>query len=471
MSFIIVGAGVVGLQVARRLIEEQKDVTIIEQSEEAARYAASRLDCMVITGQGNNLEVLRHAGVERAEYFIALTGSDEINMICCSLVAAEFQVPHKVARVRAVEYLETQMTEQRYLGIDYVINPETEAAKTIIQQLDTGARNYVMVFENMDIHIQRILVDDDSPFANKAIHQLPAILPFSFVVPVIQRDSNIIIPDGNTMVLEGDEMYVAAKENDVKRIFQVLGEKESQAKRILLVGGGTIGRLVLHHLLGDGLSAPGFFKRLTRLVRRRSSRTVKIVERDYQKCKMLSDHYPEALVINADISEENIFEEEGLSECDLMITATENSEMNIVAGLYARKMGIDRAITLVRSENYAHIAEELGINVVVSLKHTVVNSILRYLLKGNISTIQTAGRGLVEFLELQVEQGSRIVGEQIKNLRLPPETLILYINRGERTYIPDGNSVLESGDHIIILARKEFVPRIEDLVTNSASGQ
>jgi trk system potassium uptake protein TrkA len=466
MSIIIVGAGVVGLQVAKRLIDEHKDVSIIEVNEEAARYAASRLDCMVITGQGNNLDILRKAGAERAEYFIALTGSDEINMICCSLVAAEFRVPHKVARVRNVEYLETQMTEQRYLGIDYIINPETEAAKNIIQQLDTGARNYVMVFENMDIQIQRILVDDNSPFANKAVHQLPAILPISFVVPVIQRDLDIIIPDGNSMILEGDEVYVAAKEEDVKRLYQVLGEKENQVKHILLVGGGAIGRLVLQHLLGGGASEPGFLRRLTRMVRRRNSRSVKVVERDYAKCELLSDKYPEALVINADISEENIFEEEGLDQSELMITATENSELNIVAGLYARKIGIDRAITLVRSENYAHIAEELGINVIVSLKNTVVNSILRYLLKGNISTIQTAGRGLIDFLELQVESGSRIAGQQIKDLRLPPETLILYVHRADRTFIPDGNSSLQSGDHVIILARKEFVPRIEELVTH-----
>jgi trk system potassium uptake protein TrkA len=471
MSVIIVGAGVVGLQVARRLIDERKDVTIIEENEEAARYASSRLDCMVVTGQGNNLEILRKAGAERAEYFIALTGSDEINMICCSLVAAEFKVPNKVARVRNVEYLETRMTEQRYLGIDYIINPETEAAKTIIQQLDTGARNYVMVFENMDIHIQRILVDAESPFANKAVHQLPAILPLSFVVPVIQRDSDIIIPDGNSMILEGDEVYIAAKEEDVKRIYQILGEKDNQPKHILLVGGGSIGRLVLQHLLAGGTHAPGFLKRLTRMVRRKSNKSVRVVERDYAKCKLLSDQYPDALVINADISEENIFEEEGLDQCDLMITATENSEMNIVAGLYARKIGIDRAITLVRSENYAHIAEELGINVIVSLKNTVVNSILRYLLKGNISTIQTAGRGLIEFLELQVDPGSRIAGQSLKDLRLPPETLILYIHRGDRTFIPDGNSALQSGDHFIILARKEFVPRIEELVTYAGDSQ
>lgn len=467
MSIIIVGAGVVGFQVARRLIDEKKDVTIIEQREETARYVSSRLDCMVIHGQGNNLDVLRKAGAAKAEYFIALTGSDEINMICCSLVAAEFQVPNKVARVRNVEYMETRMTEQRYLGIDYIINPETEAAKSIIQQLGTGARNYVMMFENMDIQIQRIVVDKDSLFAGKVVHQLPSLLPISFLVPVIQRDVDIIIPDGNTTILEGDELYIAAKEEDVKRIYKHLGEKESQVKRILIVGGGSIGRLLLSNLMGGSEQAPGFFRRLTRLVTRRNSKSVRVVERDYQKCKQLSELYPEALVIHADISEENIFEDEGLETSDLLITATENSELNIVAGLYARQIGIDRTITMVRSENYAHIAGELGMNVIVSLKNTVVNSILRYLLKGNISSIQTAAKGLIDFLELQVETGSKMVGQQLKDIRLPPETLILYIHRNDQTFIPDGNSVLHSGDHIIILARKEFIPRIEELVINS----
>lgn len=470
MSAIIVGAGVVGLQVARRLIDENKDVTIVEQNEETARYAASRLDCMIIHGQGNNLDVLRRAGAESAEYFIALTGSDEINMICCSLVAAEFKIPYKVARVRNVEYLETQMTEQRYLGIDFIINPETEAAKTIIHQIETGAKNYVMVFENMDIQIQRVPIDKHSPVLGKALHELNKMLSLPFVVPVIQRGQSVIIPDGNTLLLEGDQMYVAAKEHDLRSISDFLEDTKDEVKKILLVGGGTIGKLVLAHLLNHHSAATGIFKRISRLVRRRGTKQLRVVERDYAKCKELSDQYPDALVINADISEENIFEEEGLSECDLMITATENSELNIVAGLYARKVGIDKAISLVRTENYAHIAEELGINVVVSLKHTVVNSILRYLLKGNISTIQTAARGMIEFLELQVEDGSRISGEMIKNLRLPPETLVLYVRRGQQTFIPDGDSSLLGGDHVIILARKEFVPRIEQLVTATREG-
>ncbi|WP_053335734.1 Trk system potassium transporter TrkA [Salinispira pacifica] len=470
MNIIIVGAGVVGFQVARRLIDEGKNVTIIEQHEESARYAGARLDCMVLTGQGNDLEILRKAGAEKADYFIALTGSDEINMICCSLVAAEFRIPNKVARVRNVEYMQTQMAEQRYLGIDYMINPETEAAKNIIQQLDTGARNYVMVFENLDIQIQRFVVSGRSPFANMVIHKLPSLLPLPFIVPVIQREEQTIIPDGSTTILEGDEMYIAAKEADFKKIHQFLGEKQESLKRVLVVGGGSIGRMVLHHLMGNELQEQTFFRRFTRMVRRKNARSVRVVERDYQKCKQISDRYPDALVINADISEEDIFEEEQLNECDLLITATENPELNIVAGLYARKIGIDRAITLVRSENYAHIASELGINVIVSLKDTVVNSILKYLLKGNVTSIQTAARGKIDFLELQVEPESQIVGRTLREIRFPPETLLLYINREKKTFIPDGDARVEANDHILILARKEFVPRIEDLVTASSDG-
>ncbi len=458
----------VGFQVARQLIDEGKNVAIIEQNEEAARYASSRLDCIVIVGQGNNIEVLRKARLEKADFFIALTGSDEINMICCSLVAAEFQTPHKVARIRNIEYMETRMAEQRYLGIDYMINPETEAARNIIRQLDTGARNYVMIFENLDIQIQRFHVPAKSPFANRAVHTIHGFLQFPFIVPVIQRDTDIIIPDGSSMILEGDELYIAAVESDMQKIYQVLGEKNDQARRILIVGGGTIGRLVLHHLMGEGAKGNSIFKRLARLVHRRSNRSVRVVERDYEKCKQLSDMYPNALVINADISEENIFEEEQLNECDLLITATQNPELNIVAGLYARKTGIDRAIILARSENYAHIASELGINVIVSLKNTVVNAITSYLLRGNITSIQTAARGLIDFMEIQIEPGSKLAGQLLKDVRLPPETLVLYINRDENTFIPGGDSLLQAGDHVIILARKEFVPKVEELVANPA---
>ena len=467
MSTVIVGAGVVGLQVAKRLVEEGRDVTIIEQDEAVVRYATSRLDCMVIAGPGNNLDILRKAGAENADYFIALTGSDEINMICCTLVAAEFNIPNKLARVRNVEYMETQMAEQGYWGIDYMINPETEATRSIIQQLDTGARNYVMLFENLDIQIQHFVVNESSPFVQKTIRELAEMLPVSFIVPVIQRNANVIIPDGSSVILEGDEIYIAAKEEDFKKIHQHIGEENRSLKKILLVGGGSIGRLVLRHLLKNGEQKKGFFKKLSRIVLRKQARSIRVVERDYAKCMQISDMFPDVLVINADIREENIFEEEDLNECDLLITATENPELNIVTSLYARTIGIDRVITLVRTENYTSIANGLGLNVTVSLKNAVINSIIRYLLKGNITSIQSAAQGIIDFLELQVGIDSPIVGNRIRDIHLPVETIILYIKRHNDIFIPDGESIIEGGDHIIILARTEHVSRIEELVTSS----
>ncbi|MGI9255301.1 MAG: Trk system potassium transporter TrkA [Salinispira sp.] len=464
MSIIIVGAGLVGFQVADRLIEEGKDVTIIENDEVAARYASSRLDCIVITGTGNNLDVLRKAGAEHAQYFIALTGSDEINMICCTLVAAEFNIPNKLARVRNAAYLDSQMAGRAYWGIDYMINPEVEAARAIMQQVDSGTRNYVMLFENLDIQIQCFTIDKDSPLVKQTIHNLAELFAVTFIIPVIQRDGGIVIPDGSSVILEGDTIYIAAGENDFKEIQRHLGEEAPPTNKILLVGGGSIGKTVLHYLMKR--QEGGFFRKLSQFIQRKSPRSVRVVERNYKKCKQLSELFPEALVIHADISEENIFEEEGLNECNLLVTATENPELNIVTSLYARTIGIERAITLVRTENYTRIANELGLGITISLKNTVVNSIVRYLLKGNITSIQSAAQGIIDFLELQVDPGSEIIGNQLKDIYLPPETIILYIKRQNETFIPVGESLIEAEDHIIILARKEHVPRIEELVNS-----
>lgn len=462
MRIIIVGAGTVGFQVADRLINEGKNVTIIEQDEAVARYAASRLDCIVITGLGNNLEALQKAGAEGADYLIALTGSDEINLICCALVEAEFQISNKLARVRNKAYLDSQL--QGYWGVTYMVNPETEVARAIMQQVKSGTRNYVMLFENLDIQIQRYFINKDSPLVQVSIQKLPQLFDAPFLIPVIQRDNDIIIPDGSSIILEGDVIYIAAREDDFKKIHHTLGESTSPPNNILLVGGGSIGQLVLHHLIKD--QEDGFFKKLSQFIQRKNTHAVRVVERNYAKCKQISEAFPEALVINADISEEDIFEEEHLNECDLLITATENPELNIVTSLYARAIGIDRAITLVRTENYTRIANELGLNITLSLKNTVVNSIVRHLLKGNIATIQSAAQGIIDFLELQVERGSQIIGTKLKDSYLPPETIILYIKRQNETFIPNSETTIEVDDHIIILTRKEHVPRIEELVTS-----
>jgi trk system potassium uptake protein TrkA len=403
MKIVIVGAGFVGFQVARQLIKERKDVVLIEKDPTVARYVANRLDCLVITGSGNNLADLHKAGIDKCDYFISLTDSDEMNMVCCSLVAAHYEEPTKVARVRNIDYLENYSQTQEGMGIDVLINPEIEASQGLQQSLTQGGRGQVLLFDNVDIQIEYLHITADSPFKDQPLQSLGINFQVPFLIPLIHREEEVIIPSGDTMIQEDDGIYLAASPEDFDKIHGFLGDKKPSLKRILIIGGGKIARLLLEQLYQQASQKKvSFIQRLSQFISRENKKQIRIIERDYEKCKILSETFPNATVIHADISDENIFEEEQLDKSDIVITITDNQELNIVAALYAKKSGIRRSIALVNSDNYLRIAHELGINGSVSLKNTMVNAILKYIRKGRITRVQSIADGQAEIIELGI---------------------------------------------------------------------
>ncbi|MFP4331054.1 MAG: Trk system potassium transporter TrkA [Spirochaetaceae bacterium] len=462
---VIVGAGAVGFQLAKQLISENKDVVLIEKDPEVARFVASKLDCMVVTGEGNKIETLRRAGTDGARYFISVADSDEVNMIACGIVSSEFNVEYKVARVRSVEYAETKISQKGFLGIDYLVNPEIEAARAIIRSIEHGAVSDIMLFERSNVQIRNITVDRLSPFQNKSLIEIDRSIDVSFLVALVLRQNRFIIPSGDTVICEGDILYIAAKEDALDRLFSSIGKQRSGLRRVVIVGGGTIGTLVAESLLGVKRET-GFMRRLlTSLSPSYGKRSVKIVERDYRRCKELADRFHDGLVINADISDEGIFEEEHFANSDLVIATTDNQELNIVTAIYAKSFGIKRSIVLVNKGNYSDIATHLGIDVAVSLKNAMVNTILKYVRRGNVRSVHSISDGQMEVLELTVESNSRAVGKRVEDLNLPKDSLIVSISRESETLIPDGKNMIYDDDHIILLTEKSKAEKVESLFT------
>lgn len=464
---VIVGAGAVGFQLAKQLVSENKDVVLIEKDPEVARLVGNKLDCMVVTGEGNKIETLRRAGAEGARYFISVTDSDEVNMIACGLVSSEFNVDYKVARVRSVEYTATKISQKGFLGIDYVVNPEIEAARAIIRSIEHGAVSDIMLFESSDVQIRNLTVDRHSPLQNKSLVEIDDLMDVSFLVALLLRHNRFIIPSGDTVIQEGDILYIAANEGVFDKLYSTLGKQKSGLRKVIIVGGGNIGTLVAESLLGEKRAQGVVRKLLTSFSPAYGKRSVKIVERDYKRCKELADKFHEGLVINADVSDEGIFEEEHFSNSDLIIAATENQELNIVTAIYAKTFGIKRSIALVNKGNYTNIATHLGIDVAVSLKNAMVNTILKYIRRGNVRSVHSISDGQMEVLELNVEQKSRVVGKRISDLPLPKDSLIVSISRGADTIIPDGRNSVMADDHIIIIAQKAKAEKIEALFTAS----
>lgn len=456
------GAGIVGFQIAKRLIDENKNVVIIEKDPKVSKHAANHLDCMIINDEGNNIEVLKKAGVDKADFFISVTDSDEVNMISCGLVSSEFNVPCKIARVRNIDYSRAKISSSPFLGIDHIVNPEIEASKVITRSIEHGAMSDILSFEKSRFQMQNMSLIDYSPFVNKSLKEIKRSLHLDFLVTFILRDNKYIIPSGDTYLLENDKLYVVATEENLEKLFMQTGKFRIKLNKIVIVGGGRIGSYVADYLLKKQESDLTFLSKLRSSFIQKWRRNVVIVDIDTELCNILSERFPKALIINEDISDEGIYEEGHFTDYDLIITSTDNQELNIITAVYAKTLGIKRSIAVVNKNNYINIASDLGIDVTVSQKNSMVNSILKLIRKGNIKNIYSFLDGMLEVIELSVEN-PEISDSKIKKINLPPQSLIVSLTRGDQSILPDGDSTIQKGDYVIIIARKESISQIENI--------
>lgn len=459
MRIVIVGAGAVGVQIASELVSENKDVVIIEKDPDRAKQAAARLDCLVINEEGNDIDTLKRAGIDRADFFLSVTTSDEVNMICCAIVSSEFRVPNKVARVRNLDYAKGGFLERSFLGIDYIVNPEVEAANVIANTVEHGATSDVMMFRKASVTMRNTVVDSKSVFRDRTLIGVREKLKGDYLIAGIMRGDDFIVPSGHTLIREGDNVYLVASTENFEKIFSNTGFAKAELKDVVIVGGGKIGTYVTE-----------------RLIRRRR---IKIIERDYERCKAVAEEFPDAIVINADISDEEIFDEERIQDSDLIITTTDNQELNILAAAYAKAKGVRRAIALVNQHSYLNIATRLGIDSTVSPRFSTADTILKYIRGKNIESVHSIFYGKAEVIEMTVQPGSPVCDKALKDISLPGNSLILTVTRhpdlfipdgsvDQKVFIPGGNFVIRDGDDILIITGKESVSGIEKLFYRSS---
>ena len=445
MRILIIGAGEIGYTIAEQLILEGKDVVLVEKNPEKAKYVSNHLDCMVLTGEGTSTDILKEAGIENTDIFISVTNSDEVNMISCFIVANEFNVPLKLARVRNLEYSKTRMFTKTRIGIDFVVNPEFEAAKSIINTVEQGATSDVFSFEDMDIQFRDIFVDEESILAGKKIKYVRSFADGDFLIAGILRENDVVIPHGDTIILNDDHLFVVGTKKTINQFMLKSGIKRKKLKKILIAGGGNIGSIV-----ADILSFRG--------------RKVTLVDKDYEVCKNLAEKYPEVTVLNGDISDSVFFEEEQLGDYDLVITTTSNEELNILSAIYAKTLGVTRSIALVNKSNFIKISKSLGIDATISPKLSSASAILRFIRKGNVKGVNTIFDGKAEAIEFNISENNYLSGKTLKDLKLPDRTLIVAVLRDGKGIIPDGNFLIKPKDNVIIFANKESIAELEEKI-------
>jgi trk system potassium uptake protein TrkA len=467
----------VGTQLARHLIREKHDVSLIESNEERARYASNRLDCMVLHNEGNSLRVLEEAGLAKADALVCVTDSDEVNMIICGIAASRHPDLLKIARVRNDDYIRLFPSAKEYggkhnfpgnpriLGIDHFVHPDVEASRSVLNAVEHGAMGDILAFANTSYELGSVDIARDSPFDGLALKDFRTLVKGEALVTLVERGGESILPSGATVLARGDRVHVLTKENEMDHIFKLAGRSERPLRKIGIVGGGRVGALIAEGLLNQenngeqkkGLPFFSFFKTLIP----KNSRRVLIIEEDYGLCKELAARFPEALILNEDISDESFVAEERIDDLDLIITATSDQALNMIAAIYLKSRGVRRAIAMVTGSGYAAIARQLGVDVVIPMKSVVVDSILSHLMGGGVKGVHRIGDGSIDIIEIDVGQGSPAAGTPLPDFRLPEGGLVMLVNRGDLSFIPRGDYTFTGGDRIILIAKNGNETEIE----------
>ncbi|MDR1308003.1 MAG: NAD-binding protein [Treponema sp.] len=484
MRIVIVGAGLAGTQLARILIEKKHDIAIIEANEERARHVSNRLDCMVLQDEGNSISALEEAGIARADALVCVTESDEVNMIICGL-AARYPKLLKIARVRNDEYVRRNFQNQvdgASMGIDFFVHPDVEAARTVLDAVEHGAVGNILSFADTPYQLGAIDVPAASSFNGLLLKDFHTVFEGESLITLVNRKGESILPTGTTRLQQGDRIYLLAREEELNRGFTLAGGQEKPLRKIGIVGGGRLGSLIAAGLLKKenrrepdrepgktdeagtgGKKTRGFFSFLKTLISG-SLKKIVIIEQDYGLCKELSARFPEALILNEDISDESFVTEERLDDLDLIVTATEHQELNIITAVYLKSRGVARAIAMVTGSGYTAIARQLGVDVIIPMKSVVVDSILSKLMGGGVKGVHRIGDGEVGTLEIDISPGCPAEGRALKDFRLPEGALVMLVNREtEPDFIPRGNYVYTAGHRLILIAKNGTEGELEKI--------
>lgn len=457
MRVWILGGGTLGVLVAAQLRRELHDVVLIEQNPAVADAIISKLDCNVEVCDGTNLHAMQRFAIDRPDCFIAVTGSDEVNMVACGLVAHAFGVRLKIARVRSSKYMANGGVDLTGFGVDHVINPEIETAASLLRSLQHGAVGEVVPFGDSRFTLRDIHISEDGGLDGVALSELGRVAPGSFVVPIVNRSRDFLVPDGGTRLQADDTMYVFSEADAYERLLdRDGGRKPVSNRRTLILGGSFIGVTVARALTGERGEGggPASIRALVGAIRRRMTSAVTIIEQSEQRAEELSALLPSVEIIPADIRDEERIRSSDYARHDIVIGAMNDEQANLVGCLYAKSMGVVRAAAIVFHDGYARIARNLGIDVPISLKNAMVSAISRRMRGDTVQGLHTiAGSDLV-VMELTVGTDSRGAGTRLRDRTLPEKTLVLSLSRDGAERIPTGDDVLQSGDALVVMTSR-----------------
>ena len=437
MRIIIAGGGKVGQTLARQLSAEGHDLTLIDQDNKVLEKTVNTYDMMVVSGNCASKEVLLSAGVTDADLLIAVAALDEVNLLCCMTAHGLNQNIHTIARIRTPEYADQIMTMRDVFPLSMTVNPEKQAALEIERLLKFPGFLRRESFANDQTQIVELRIDSASKLCNLPLSDLGTVVKCRVLICAVLRAGTAVAPTGNFVLKEGDRIFVTAPTANLAILLKSLGIVTKKVHNVLLCGGGRVSYYLASLLEDDNM-------------------TVRILEKNYDRCTALANQLPQATIIHGDCSSQATLDSQGLEDMDSVVTLTGLDETNMVVSLYAGSRGVSQIITkLSRTEN-SKLADTMALGSTISPKELCCNSIVRYVRAmqnqtGAAISVHTIADGQAEAVEFLVDETTKNCGKPLKDIKLKPNVLIAAIIHGPDSQVPGGNSSFLPGDTVIIV--------------------
>ncbi|GAA4524134.1 Trk system potassium transporter TrkA [Chelativorans composti] len=450
MKIVICGAGQVGFGIAERLAAEQNDVCVIDTQPELIRRVRDTLDVRGIVGHGSYPDVLEEAGAKEADMLIAVTLHDEINMIACQVAYSLFKVPTKIARVRSQMYLQPHYMDlfsRDHLPIDVIISPEIEVGEMVLRRIAVPGAMDVVPFADGNIIMLAIECLEECPVINTPLAQLTDLFPnLPSIVVGVSRNNRLFIPHSDDQLIAGDLAYVVTTKDQVRRTLVLFGHEKKEANRIVIAGGGNIGLYVARQLEKRG-----------------SATRVKLIESNRERAIDIADELSSTVVLNGSALDQKLLHEADIDQADLMVTLTNDDQVNILSAVIAKRLGCKANLVLLNSPTYHDFASTLGIDAQVNPRSVTVSKVLQHVRRGRIRAVHNVQNGAAEILEAEALETSPLVGASLRELDLPEGMRIGAVYRDGQPVTPSGSLRIKPKDRVVIFALRDAVRQVEQL--------
>jgi len=456
MKIVIVGGGQLGTGVIAALSKEGHEISLIDQNQDVIDRLGISYDIMTFTGNGVRRAIQENAGAANADILIAVTDSDEINLLCC-LTARKLGTLHTIARVREPEYAEQLDFFGDELGLSLYVNPEESAAEEIASIIKSPGAQQIESFADGKLQIVQITLKSNSKADNVSLMDFGKVLDAKVLVCAVKRGGEVTIPDGSFVLKSGDRVCFAATPEEMNKLFDNLGRSHGNVSRVLIVGGGGVSYYLIEQLLHSKIA-------------------ITVIESDTEACEILAAEFPNVRVLNADGTDQEFLREEGLESYSAIAALTGDDEDNLILAMYAESIGTKRVIVKLEREVLLPIADRVFSGTTISPKKTAANQIVQYVRAmtgspgGNIEALHQIVGGQVEALEFSAWRESKVIGIPLKDLKIKKGILIASIVRGEHsgdagTIIPNGNDVIRADDNVIVVTATHTLNGLDDIIS------